>query len=215
MDIRTCRGCRVCFDKGELKCPLKDDLLSIREKMQNTDGLIVSTPVYVNDVNGIAKNWIDRLAFVSHRPEFAGKRAYLIATVGQGPASHALKTMKMALSTWGFSIVGQASFKMGGLMKKEQAEAQFQYRTQKVAKEFLAALYHKKSMTPSFISLMTFRIQQDVWWQQPQPGTIDYEYWKNQGWTNPKRNYYVRHSANRFKVGAARLAGAILAPFVT
>ncbi|MBN1933857.1 MAG: flavodoxin family protein, partial [Anaerolineae bacterium] len=26
MDIRPCRGCRACFDQGEDKCPLKDDI---------------------------------------------------------------------------------------------------------------------------------------------------------------------------------------------
>ena len=68
-------------------------------KMQSADGLIVAIPVYVNDVSGIVKNWIDRLAFVCHRPEFAGKSAFLISTVGLGPTSHALQTLRFALSS--------------------------------------------------------------------------------------------------------------------
>ena len=50
--------------------------------MDAADGIIFASPVYVNDVSGIAKTWIDRLAYVCHRPAFAGKCAYLIATVG-------------------------------------------------------------------------------------------------------------------------------------
>jgi multimeric flavodoxin WrbA len=214
-DIQTCRGCRVCFNQGETKCPLKDDLLDLRAKMQAADGLILSSPVYVNDVNGIVKNWIDRLAFISHRPEFAGKSAYLITTVGQGPTSHALKTMNMALSTWGFSIAGQASFKMGALMAEEQALLQFQAQTEKLSKRFLHILAREKVISPSFVSLMTFRIQQDVWRRQPQPGAVDYEYWRNQGWTKPQQDYYVQHTAGKAKVALARMAGAVLAPFVT
>jgi multimeric flavodoxin WrbA len=214
-DIGNCRGCRVCFDRGEVKCPLKDDLLAIREKMQVADGLIVASPVYVNDVSGLLKNWIDRLAFVCHRPEFAGKHAYLIATVGQGPTSHALKTMNMALSTWGFSIVGQASFKMGALMEKEQARKRFHSKTQEIARNFFKALDQDKLVSPSFVSLMTFRIQQDVWRRNPQPGTVDYAYWQSQGWIHPQRDYYTGHKARRIKVHLARFAGAILAPFVT
>jgi multimeric flavodoxin WrbA len=215
LDIQLCRGCRVCFNQGETMCPLKDDLLTIREKMQAADGLIISTPVYVNDVSGIVKTWLDRLAFLSHRPEFAGKHAYLIATVGQGPSSHALKTMNMALSTWGVSIVGQASFKMGAPMKKEQARAQFQAKTQKIVAQFYRVLAKEKTISPSFISLMTFRIQQGAWWRKHQPGTVDYEYWQSQGWMNPLSDYYAPHKTGKAKVTLARLAGAILTPFVT
>ena len=131
-NIQLCRGCRVCFDKGEEKCPLKDDLLSIRAKMQSADGLIVASPVYVNDVSGIVKNWIDRLAFVCHRPEFAGKSALLISTVGLGPTSHAQQTLRFALSSWGYHVVDQESFKMGALMKTDEAEKRFLERTRKI-----------------------------------------------------------------------------------
>ena len=68
-DIGICRGCRVCFDKGEEQCPLSDDLLAIKSKIKESDGIIIASPVYVNDVNGIVKNWIDRLAHVCHRPD--------------------------------------------------------------------------------------------------------------------------------------------------
>ena len=82
MNIEPCRGCRTCFDKGEEFCPIKDDMAEIKARMKAADALILAGPVYVDDVNGIMKNWIDRLAHVCHRPEFAGKSAYLVVTVG-------------------------------------------------------------------------------------------------------------------------------------
>ena len=36
-DLKMCRGCRVCFDIGEHKCPLRDDLLSIKARMKVAD----------------------------------------------------------------------------------------------------------------------------------------------------------------------------------
>jgi len=214
-NIQLCRGCRACFDIGENKCPLKDDLLSIRAKMRAADGIILASPVYVNDVNAITKNWIDRLAFICHRPEFAGKSAYLITTVGIGPTSHALKTMKMALSTWGFQIAGQASFKMGARTKKADAEARFQEKTTQISNRFFQAIPTQEATSPSFISLMTFRIQQAYWQRRSEEKSIDHTYWKNQDWTNPNRDYYIAHRAGRFKVVLARFTGALLAPFVT
>jgi len=116
--IEACRGCRACFDLGEDSCPLMDDLLAIKAKMKQADGLLVATPVYVHDVSGITKNWIDRLAHVCHRPEFAGNCAYLLATVGGSPTGHALRSLDVALSTWGFHIVGKSGLKTGARLRK-------------------------------------------------------------------------------------------------
>ena len=37
LDIRSCRGCRACFDRGEEACPLKDDLLDLHAKIMAAD----------------------------------------------------------------------------------------------------------------------------------------------------------------------------------
>jgi len=214
LNLQMCRGCRICFDRGEEHCPLKDDLLPLKAKMKEADGILAATPVYVNDVSGITKNWIDRLAHVCHRPEFAGKCAYLVATVGAGPASHALTTLNMALRSWGFYMVGQAGFKTGALMKGSEIQAHYQKQAGKVAGKLLHAIRGRKFTRPSFLSLMTFRIQQRFW-QQAGGESVDYRYWKNLGWVEPERTFYISHHANRAKVTMARLAGAAIAPFVS
>jgi multimeric flavodoxin WrbA len=99
-ELKTCLGCRVCFDKGEELCPLKDELLLIRKKLDEADGIILASPVYVEDVNGIMKNWIDRMAFNCHRPAFAGKTAVIVSTSGNASTKHALRTMRNALTRW-------------------------------------------------------------------------------------------------------------------
>ena len=169
VDLQPCRGCRTCFDRGEEMCPLKDDLRAIKAQMDAADGIILASPVYVNDVNGVAKNWMDRLAYVCHRPEFAGKCAYLVATVGGGPTSHTLRTMNMALHTWGFHIVGQAGYKMGALMDQDEVETRHGFRsayaekTARVAEKLFQAISQLHFVRPSFLSLMMFKIQQLSW----------------------------------------------------
>jgi multimeric flavodoxin WrbA len=213
-DIRPCRGCRVCFDVGEKACPLKDDLLALKAKMVEADGIVIASPVYVNDVSGMVKNWIDRLAFVCHRPEFADKTAYLVATVGSGPTNHALGTLNIALQTWGFHVVGQMGFKMGALMKQDETEARFREKAERIARKFFYAIRDRQAAKPSFFSLMAFKIRQR-YWQRAVQDSIDLEYWKNRGWTEPHRDFYVPHQANRVKVATARLAGAVIGRFVT
>lgn len=137
-EIEFCRGCRTCFDRGEERCPLKDDVPAIRAQIDAADAIILASPVYVDDVSGILKNWIDRMAYICHRPALAGKCAYLIATVADGPTSHTLRTMNMALRTWGIHIVGQAGYKMGALMDPEEAERRYRGAVAQVAQARLA-----------------------------------------------------------------------------
>ncbi len=212
VNIEPCRGCRICFDRGEEYCPVKDGIPALRAKMRQADAVLIASPVYVDDVNGITKNFIDRMAFACHRPEFAGKSAYLLATVGGSPTGHTLRTLGSAFSTWGFSIAGQKGFKTGALMKPGEAK-QFEQQTAKIARELFDALEQKKALNPSFLSLMTFKIQQHAWTAHPDE-SVDYNYWNDHGWTNPRCDFYIPHRAGRVKVLLARGLGRIIAPFV-
>jgi multimeric flavodoxin WrbA len=213
-EISPCRGCRVCFDRGEEKCPCRDDLLEIKAKMHAADGILITSPVYVDDVSGITKTWIDRLAHVCHRPEFAGKCAYAVVTVGSSPVSHSLRTLTMALRTWGFHIVGQRGLKMGALMKLETTRVRFREQAEKIAGELFDAVQQRHALRPTFFSLMMFKIQQWSWQKAAAKDTVDYRYWKNQGWFEPECTFYIPHEASPVKVGAARLVGRLLIPFV-
>jgi multimeric flavodoxin WrbA len=214
-DVRPCRGCRSCFDNGETTCPLRDDdMLSMRAKMREADALVLSGPVYVNDVSGLMKNWIDRLAHVCHRPEFAGKSIYLLATVGSTPTGNALRTLRTALSTWGFHIVGLSGFKTGALMKPDEINLRFRTQTEAIARKFYQAIHEQDFARPSFLSLMMFKIQQWAWSRKASKDTLDTRYWKAQGWLEPNCEFYIAHRAGRVKVSLARLTGAVLARFV-
>jgi multimeric flavodoxin WrbA len=213
MDVQFCRGCRACFDRGEDRCPLKDDVPAIKAKMDAADGVIVASPVYMDDVNGIAKNWIDRLAYVSHRPAFGGKCAYPLVTVGSSQTGHALRTLNAALLVWGFHRVGQAGYKMGALMDQAELERRYQREAVRVAERFFCAIAEQQALRPSFVSLLAFKIQQLAWQREP-PGSYDQAYWEQQGWLAPERTFYVAHRASRIKVALARWAGAVLAQFM-
>jgi multimeric flavodoxin WrbA len=212
--INPCRGCRVCFDRGEEKCPFRDDLLAVKAKMKAADGLLLASPVYVDDVSGITKTWIDRLAHVCHRPEFAGRCAFSVATVGGSPTSHTLGTMTMALRTWGFHIAGQAGFKMGALMKPETSEARFRQGAEKVATQLFDAIHERKFARPSFYSLMMFKIQQYSWQRAARQDTVDYQYWQGQGWFEPGCTFYIPHESSPVKVALARFTGRVITRFV-
>ena len=226
MDIGLCRGCYRCFDRGESACPLNDEISSVKEKMKAADGLILAGPVYVSDVNGIMKNWIDRLGYVCHRPEFAGKTAMLCATTGFTPARRALRSMWYAVWAWGYRVAVQVSFVTGGtkesagrsigtgtsLMPAEELRARYSRRIQRAARKLLQDIREHRAERPSFFSLMAFRVGQLAVSQRAEPGSVDFSFWNDRGWLDTRRcTYYFSHRANPLKVAAARLAGSMAA----
>ena len=212
MDIRPCRGCRVCFDRGEDRCPLKDDIPLIRAKMDAADGLLLASPVYVDDVSGLVKTWMDRLAYLCHRPALGGKCAYPLATVGGGATGHTLRTMNAALLTWGYHLVGQTGLKMGALASAEELP-HYQAAADKVADKLYHAVAQKQALSPSFVSLLAFKVQQLAWQREP-PGSFDHTWWQGQGWLEPGCTFYFPPRSSRVKVALARLAGAVVSRFV-
>jgi len=213
MNLQFCRGCRVCFNQGESRCPLKDDLLSIKAKISQADGIILASPVYVEDVNGVMKNWIDRMAHVCHRPEFAGKYAYTLTTSGCGSTSHALRTMNGALLSWGFHLTGKSKITTGAYMQTVDLRQRFDKISYQIAKRIFQSIRTKKAAKPSFLALMTFKIQQQFW-VKTNDGSVDFAYWSAHGWTNPKQAYYIENRTNPLKIILARLTGALVAMFV-
>jgi hypothetical protein len=69
------------------------------------------------------------------------------------------------------------------------------------------------ALTPVFVSLLAFKIQQLAWQREP-PGSYDCAYWQAQGWLDPGCIFYLAHRANMIKVALARLMGAAVYRFV-
>jgi multimeric flavodoxin WrbA len=203
LEIQPCRGCRGCFGCGEERCPLRgDDIPFIRARMDAADGLLLASPVYMDDVSGLVKTWIDRLSYVSHRPAFGGKCAYPIATVGGGSTRHTLRTMNAALLTWGYHLVGQAGFKMGALAAPDEMP-RYEKEAARVAEALFRAVLEQHALRPSFVSLLAFKIQQLAWQGEP-AGSLDHTYWLERGWLDPACTFYLPHHSHPVKVALAR-----------
>ncbi|HEX2947467.1 MAG TPA: flavodoxin family protein [Clostridia bacterium] len=212
-EIKNCRGCRVCFDRGEKFCPLKDDLQLLWEQIKAADGIVLGSPVYVEDVNGIMKNWIDRMAFNCHRPGLAGKAAYVYTTSGAGSSNHSIHTMKTALATWGAFIAGSSRFRAGALSKIDELKAEHGKKIGKAAAGLFDAIRNKRPLKPSLYSLLTFNVQQTSWRREDDKTTVDYRYWDDNGWLDKGCRYYFPNDVNPVKVLAARLLGKAVALF--
>lgn len=211
-DIRLCRGCRICFEKGEKLCPMRDDLRDIKDKLTDADAIILASPVYVEDINGIMKNWIDRMAYNCHRPAFYGKYAVLITTSGAGASSHSLQTMKNALTAWGFYIVQMTKFRMGALMADQQIEEKYAGTVARCANRLMESIKKNGARSPSFLSLLSFHIQQKYYRTSKNAGAVDRSYWQKNGWLDKNTDYYMPvHKGIRIRLWVSKAFGIFIA----
>ncbi len=213
LSLKTCLGCRACFDLGEAKCPLKDDLLPVRDRLLVADGFVIASPVYVEDVNGVMKNWIDRMAFTSHRPAFFGKTALLYTTSGIGSSNHALGTMQTAFGTWAIKTLGGEKFRLGAISAPEEIRKRYAAKIQRSARRLVYSI-RRQPFRPSFYSLIAFTVQQTYWRRNKAYfGTYDHAFWQDAGWLESGRRYYDPALARSPKALVTRLLGKFIALF--
>lgn len=58
--IRPCLGCFSCWVKTPGRCVIQDDMAELLQKIEGTDIVVFATPLYVDNVSGIMKNFMDR-----------------------------------------------------------------------------------------------------------------------------------------------------------
>jgi len=81
--IEFCRGCDACH-KGGMVCPLNDDAPGIILKMIGADGIIFSTPNYINHVAAPMKALFDRTSNLIHCQRLSGKYTASAVSSGSG-----------------------------------------------------------------------------------------------------------------------------------
>jgi len=59
--IKFCHGCFDCWTKTPGKCIFHDDMDELLDKFIKSDVVVIATPVYVDNVSGLMKTFMDRL----------------------------------------------------------------------------------------------------------------------------------------------------------
>ena len=78
-EIKDCIGCESCITHES--CSIKDDNMNvIMQKMMDSDGVVLSSPVYMCSVTSKLKSLADRTNMWVHKPATAGKPVMFVAT---------------------------------------------------------------------------------------------------------------------------------------
>lgn len=81
-NIKQCLGCDRCINELENTCALLDDMQDFYKLLKRADKIIFVIPIYFDNVNGLFKNFIDRLNPLYHHQGLKGKQILFI-TVGE------------------------------------------------------------------------------------------------------------------------------------
>lgn len=209
LDLKPCKGCFVCFLRGEASCPLHDDAAMIGRKLDEADGVIFVSPVYSMHISYLMKQFIDRFAYNFHRPRYFGQYALALATTGSVGLDAALKYLKDVAEAWGFHCVAQ----LGEIAPPQHTPFQQLVipnndRTEEIARTFYTAIQEKKPKKLTMTDYVTFRAMQAVYSRLEHISPTDYAYWKAHGWFEKDRTYFSDHvKGNRFKELPARVIG--------
>jgi len=198
-ELKHCLGCRTCMDRGEEKCPLKDDLKEIKAKIDEAEAIIFGSPVYVGNVSSMMKALIDRLAYICHRQEFYRKVAFVYSTSGGSTNKQTNRTIAGALLSWGFNLLGTAGFIIKHHESEEKIEELYTKKLDKIAEKVYRNVINERYLTPSTLSLAMFKLQQRERADPEKAHPLDYKYWKENGWKKTEANYYFEHQSSKFR----------------
>ena len=179
--IGTCRTCKLCLERGEEACPLKDDRDVIIGKMMTSDGVVFATPNLSFHVSGLMKVFLDRLGFVFHRPRFFGKVSTSIVPQGIYGGRKIVSYFNFVGKGMGFNPVRGTHFTaldpMAETERRKMDEA-----LAKLSRRFYAGMVGPAYPWPGWFYFMAFHSGRTKMQLELDERSFDYRYYRDKGW---------------------------------
>ncbi len=191
-----CKGCFVCFFKGEMCCPDYQYIHPIVSAMEAADGIVMTSPVYVMQVSGGLKAFLDHLAYcyLNHRPRFFKQKAFVIVTTAGAGASNGVRYLKDNLRMMGSSKVysfGKAVLAQNFHEIAAGRMAKYTKELQKKAAMFYEDIKQEKQYKPTFVQILMFQVGRMMLGKYLEDNQ-DKKYWMEQGFDEKGRRYFQK-----------------------
>lgn len=172
-NINTCLGCEACIITD--KCPLsnKDDFNKIVRKLIKSDKIILSSPVYLMQISGLLKTFIDRTCRWFHRPQLTGKPILVVSTTASSGLKNTIKYLESVITQWGAIPVGS--------LKRKVTNYNNDFSEKELKKLDYFINFDIKDYTPSFPQLTMYQVQKVL---ANKIIEMDKDYWIQKGWMN-------------------------------
>lgn len=203
VNLGQCRGCLACLERGEEYCPVKgDDRDEVMAQIMGADAVILAAPVYSLQVPALTKNFLDRFAFVFHRPRFFGLAFMAVVTQGVWGRRKTLKYLEQVAWFWGFNVVKGVGITTPPGLRLPSQRALIDRALRQGAIRFKKVLDGKAHPRPGLFRVFMFRIVRAGKPFIAEALPCDFEYFRDKGWLESDYYYQVRLGPLRWLAGA-------------
>lgn len=168
--IPLCNGCFKCIIEGEDKCPHREKIKPLIDKIKNADGIIIACPVYAMNVTALLKNFFDHTAYFYHRPDFFTKKALVIVSTAGAGQNAVAKYIDETLRHWGVNKVYKITYACGG---KESLDLK---NINEVSKKFCEDVESSKLHNPKWGDIVFYNVWRAMALSE-NPIDVDKEFW--------------------------------------
>ncbi len=114
--IVGCIACYRCFERKDCKCAITaDNLNEYLQKMNESDGILIGSPVYFGDCTATARALIERVGFVSRaNGDFLKRKAgAAVVAVRRAGGIHAFNSINLFFTISQMMVVGSSYWNIG------------------------------------------------------------------------------------------------------
>lgn len=122
LKIDSCLGCCNCFNTGICSLDKKDNFNLVKKVLEESDLIILVSPVYAHNVTGDMKIFIDRLSYWMHIFKLAGKKSVSISVSSTNGNDFVNSYLKKILELLGTQVVTNISVTVDGPRMLEDEE---------------------------------------------------------------------------------------------
>lgn len=109
-EIEYCKACDTCYKTGS--CVHMDEFSDVYDVILESDGIVMSSPNYINNVTAKMKSLLDRMADTVHCQRLLGKYSVAVSTAGGSGAQEVADYLNQSLFIMGASIVGSVGLNL-------------------------------------------------------------------------------------------------------
>ena len=176
-EIKHCMGDDdSCVKKDG--CSQKDDMSIIRQKILDSDGVVLGSPVYLSGVTSKFKAFADRTNEWFHKPMPAGKPVFFAVTTAMSGIKDTLHFIDQLITGWGA--------RKGGFITRTKKELNIPVAEKELSRFLYLLQTDKKYYRPGMSEIVIFGVQKAM---ASKSSGSDKQFWEEKNWIG-KRYYY-------------------------
>lgn len=180
--IEQCKGCLSCFGKTEHCINRSDDMMKLEQEMINSDLILFGSPVYMHNISGGMKTFIDRISYWSHILKLIGKLGVTLSTATSNGNLFVNSYLQKIMIYMGMSVAANMSFTYYSNCDSNETKNQFRQDIDTICSQLTNV--GCRNITDQHEQIYQFFKKTYSELEHVNPQHYEYRYWKENGYFN-------------------------------